>query len=234
MRLWLKYNEVLQNENFCFVKVEEVHECKEIRQSFRYSDVWLDVKPVQIGTKIDLLACMPLKPIHFRQNKKHFHITLDYQASSVVKELDWLFVQKVVATYSREFDLEIQALVMMDTHVHLIVAGVSNKENFFTESMQAALGLVEDNSSGCEVIDNLSQYLNTYKYVYRNPVEARVCLFVEDYKYSSLNALIGKSHLGILIYDQMGVIQNPFHILNWLNSWGDYKHSRLEWLENRN
>lgn len=177
---------------------------------------------------------MSLKPSHFRQNKKFFHITLDYQTSSMAKDLDWLFVQKVVSTHSRQFEIEIQALVMMDTHVHLIVASFSKKENFFTESLQAALGSVEDNSSCCEAIDNLAQYLNTYKYVYKNPVEARVCLCVEDYKYSSLHGLIGKSHLSLLIYDQMGLIQNPFHIMNWLNSRGDYKHSKLEWLEKRN
>jgi hypothetical protein len=187
-----------------------------------------------VGTKIDLEAKMSLKPSHFRKNKKYFHITLDYKTSSVVKELDWLFVQKVVATHARQFEIEIQALVMMDTHVHLIAACFSQKENFFTESLQAALGSVEENSSSCEAIDNLAQYLNTYKYIYKNPLEARVCLCVEDYKYSSLHGLIGKSHLGLMVYDQLGLIQNPFHVLNWLNSRGDYKHSKLEWLENRN
>jgi hypothetical protein len=125
-------------------------------------------------------------------------------------------------------------MVMMDTHVHLIVACLSKKENFFTESLQTALGSTEENSSSCEAIDNLAQYLNTYKYVYKNPVEARVCLCVEDYKYSSLHGLVGKSHLGLVVHDQMGLIQNPFHIIYWLNSQRDFKHSKLGWLENRN
>lgn len=176
---------------------------------------------------------MSLKPSHFRQNKKYFHVNVDYQASALVKDLDWIFVQKTISTQSRQYEIEIQALVMMDTHVHLIAACSVKKENFFAESLKRAFGSVDSDSSSCEEIDNLSQYLNTYKYIYRNPAEAQLCLRVEDYKYSSLNALIGKSHTDILVYDQIGVIQNPFHILGWLNSSNEYKHSKLGWLENR-
>lgn len=176
---------------------------------------------------------MSLKPSHFRQNKKYFHVNVDYQVSVLVKDLDWLFVQKTISTQSRLLEMEIQALVMMDTHVHLIAACSGQKENFFTEALRLAFGSSESEASSCEAIDNLSQYLNTYKYVYRNPIEAGLCLSAEDYKYSSLNALMGKSHIEILVYDQLGLIQNPFHILGWLNSSNEYKHSKLGWLENR-
>ncbi len=175
---------------------------------------------------------MSLKPKHFLQSKKYFHVTLTYQVSSLLKQLDWLFVQKIIARLSLK--IEIQAFVLMDSHLHLIVASTRPHENYFAEAVQIALGGVTTDSHACEEIKNFSQYLNTYKYVYRNPVEAGICSLVQTYEYSSLNSILGKSQMSLPIHDQLGVIQNPFHILNWLNSKNDYKNSKLSWLVNEN
>jgi putative transposase len=179
-----------------------------------------------------VVVFMPLKPKHFLQNKKFFHITLSYQVSILMKDLDWIFVQKVLAQQSQKFEIEIQALVLMDSHLHLIVANTVPNEHFFTEAVQIVLGGMSADSHVCERIDNLSQYLNTYKYVYRNPVEAGMCELVQNYQYSSLSSILGKSFISLPIYDQLGVIQNPFHVLNWLNFENSYKSSKLSWLVN--
>ena len=161
-------------------------------------------------------------------------MTLTYQVSILMKELDWLFVQKVLAQQAQKFETEIQALVLMDSHLHIIMANTTSSEHFFTEAMQTALGSISGDSHVCERIDNLSQYLNTYKYVYRNPVEAGMCGLVQNYKYSSLSSILGKSHMSLPIYDQLGVIQNPFHVLSWLNFEDRYKSSKLSWLVREN
>lgn len=179
---------------------------------------------------MNIAAGMPLKPIHFLQNKNYFHLTLTYQVSLLIKELDWIFIQKILAQNSQTYEVEIQALVLMDTHLHLIVSNTTLSEHFFTEAMQVALGGVSADSHVCEKIDNLSQYLNTYKYVYRNPVEALMCGRVEDYRYSSLHSILGKSQMSLPVYDQLGVIQNPFHVLKWLNFEDSYKSSKMSWL----
>lgn len=161
-------------------------------------------------------------------------MTLTYQVSMLMKELDWLFIQKVIAQHAQKFEIEIQALVLMDSHLHLIVANTTPNEHFFADAVQMALGGLSADSHVCERIDNLSQYLNTYKYVYRNPVEAGMCGLVQNYKYSSLSSILGKSHMSLPIYDQLGVIQNPFQILNWLNFEDKYKPSKLSWLVREN
>ncbi|MBC7754321.1 MAG: hypothetical protein H7Z71_08795, partial [Moraxellaceae bacterium] len=79
-----------------------------------------------------------------------------------------------------------------------------------------------------EPIKNYSQYLNTYKYIYRNPVEAGLAFMCESYIYSTLNGILGQNDLLLHVLDTMGVIQNPRKILNWLNSDQDFKGSKLK------
>ncbi|MGZ3727205.1 MAG: hypothetical protein ACXWQQ_15500 [Pseudobdellovibrio sp.] len=174
---------------------------------------------------------MPLRPKNFREDKKYFHMTLTYEVSPWIKDLEWWFIQKLIADTAGVWNFEIQSLVMMDSHLHLISASAFPNGDNFTASLQMFLGSVSPDSHVCEPIKNLSQYLNTYKYVYRNPIEAGLCLRAEDYVYSSLYSLLGKKHMEIAIYDQLGLIQNPFHVLSWLNSDTNYKQSKLSWLQ---
>ncbi|MEK6627995.1 MAG: hypothetical protein AABY53_05165, partial [Bdellovibrionota bacterium] len=81
-----------------------------------------------------------------------------------------------------------------------------------------------------EPILNYSHYLNTYKYIYRNPVEAGLCKKPEDYPYSSLYYLLGRGTLHCQVIDHLNLIQNPLHILKWLNLDIDYKISQLKLL----
>lgn len=150
------------------------------------------------------------------------------------KNLDWLFIQKKVSEYAAKFDVEIQALTMMDTHIHLLISNFENKENYFCESLQNSIFKTDNMENLAEPILNYSQYLNTYKYIYRNPVEAGLCNKVEDYRFSSLYYLIGKGFLYCHVIDHLGLIQNPIHILKWLNQNIDYKISQLKLLRQDN
>ena len=151
---------------------------------------------------------------------------MDYRTQPLLIQLDWLFVQSKVRELSRKFEIEVQALVMMDTHVHLLGASFGSSENFYAEELQRSIA-EEKTDSLSEPILNYSQYLNTYKYIYRNPVEAGLTAVAEDYHYSSLRSLLGKAQLNCEVHDQLGLIQNPIHILKWLNQDINYKVSQM-------
>ena len=69
-----------------------------------------------------------------------------------------------------------------------------------------------------EPIENMAQFLNCYKYIYRNPVEAKMIQRCENYRFSSLHGLLGKGEILTPVIDPLCVTQNPLKILNWLNN----------------
>lgn len=171
-----------------------------------------------------------MKKSAFRSNKKYFHVSLEYRTQYLLKDLDWIFIQKKVAENAKIYEIEIQSLVMMDTHIHILMSNFENRENFFCENLQKKIFETNNLENLSEPILNYSQYLNTYKYIYRNSLEAGLCKKVEDYPYSSLYYLLGKGFLHCQIYDHLGLIQNPINILKWLNQNTDYKITQLKFL----
>ena len=171
-----------------------------------------------------------MKKSTFRSNKKYFHVSLEYRTHGLIKNLDWIFIQTKVAEYAIIYEIEIHSLVMMDTHVHLLISTFENKENFFCENLQNSIFKTDNLENLSEPILNYSQYLNTYKYIYRNPVDAGICKKAEDYPYSSLYILLGRGLSHCRVCDHLGLIQNPIHILKWLDQNIDYKISQLKLL----
>lgn len=170
----------------------------------------------------------------FKNQKAFFHIVFEYNLTGLFKRLDWVFIQKIINTYSSQFEIEVQALVLMDTHIHLLVQSNAEKENFFIDQLGKKLSVGEISETHCEPIENYSQYLNTYKYIYRNPVEAGMCVRCEDYEFSSLNCLLGKQATYCFYSDKLNLIQNPVRLLRWLNSNEDYIISKLKELRHAN
>lgn len=161
-----------------------------------------------------------LRENDFKKPPFYFHFNFEYGVFGYFKELDWLLIQKTIQHFSQIYRVQIQALVMMDTHVHILFRISDHREHFFAQEITKKLKANEENTQENQVepITNLSHYLNTYKYIYRNPVEAGMVSSCEDYPYSSLHALLGRSSLRIQINDLMGLIQNPMYVLNWLNN----------------
>lgn len=170
----------------------------------------------------------------FKSNKKFFHVSLNFESSLLFKSLDWIYIQKTIDTLAKSTQIEVQSLVMMDTHLHMLISTFEQNENYFCENLQMKLSPKSPIENLSEPILNYSQYLNTYKYIYRNPVMAGLSLRAENYTYSSLYYLIGKAHLHCSVHDQLGLIQNPLHILKWLNQEMDYKISQLKLLRQSN
>ena len=168
-----------------------------------------------------------MKPNIFFKNSKFYHLNMHFEVSGYFKNLDWIRLQKVLSEKATYFDIEIQALVMLDTHFHIIIESFSFKENFFCTEVNLALNGQNALNSHCEPIENVSQYLNTYKYIYNNPVQAGLCDDVEKYPYSALHNLLGFSVSYCLIADKLKLIQNPYQVLNWLNTDVQFKLSKI-------
>ncbi len=168
------------------------------------------------------------------KHRRYYHLNLDFETHPLFKQLDWIFIQKKIRNVSVMHKIDINALIMMDTHVHLILSSGNQTENFFCEHFQKEIAPKVNTDCFCEPLLSYSQYLNAYKYVYRNPVEAGLCERAELYPYSSLQILLGKA-VGYLEFDdQLAIIQNPLHILKWINSDDDFKASQLRLLRQDN
>lgn len=175
-----------------------------------------------------LLSMGDMNTKNLNSNTKHFHIVIESKTHPFFKALDWVMLQKIVNHASQHYKVDVHALVMMDTHTHLLVESFKNQENFFLDYLNRKLNTAIPPESHCEPIDNYDQYINTYKYIYNNPVKAGISLKCETYPYSSLPSLLGKQISYCSVVDKMNLIQNPFQILNWLNSQEDYKVSKLK------
>lgn len=154
----------------------------------------------------------------FKFPYQFFHFNFEYQPTGYFKSLDWDSLCIHLNVLCGQLKIEIHALVMMDTHVHILFRTSDSKENFFASEITKKLNTVPVDDNNVEPIRHQTQYMNTYRYIYRNPVVAEVTHRCEDYPYSSLSGLLGKSTLKTSVFDQMGLIQNPVKIVNWLNS----------------
>lgn len=152
---------------------------------------------------------------------------MEFEVTGYFKELDWIRLQKVLFQQAKVHDIELQALVMMDTHFHLLIESRAKNENFFSVSVHEKLNGLRKINSDCEPIESVAQYLNAYKYIYNNPVQAGLIQNVEDYPFSSLRFLLGYSQGHCLISDKLKLIQNPYHVLTWLNTDVQFKLSKL-------
>ena len=70
------------------------------------------------------------------------------------------------------------------------------------------------------LITHPRHYDHAYKYVYRNPVEAGLCERVQDYPYSTIQALMGRKMVEIPVLEdpRWGTWENRLQTLRWLNS----------------
>lgn len=168
-----------------------------------------------------------MRPSHFRKNTSFFHLNVHIKTTGYFKNLDWIYLQRTVYNLGLKYQIELQALVMMDTHFHLLIESFNHQENFFCHDLETQLQTLAEQRAHCEPIQNLAQYLVVCKYIYNNPVQANICLHVEDYPFSSIQFLLGFAVSHCLISDKLGLIQNPQRILSWLNSDSEFKVSKL-------
>lgn len=136
---------------------------------------------------------------------------------------DYLYLVKI------GFNLKIHAFVLMDNHFHLIVSApngnLSQALGYLIREVSREIGRVSKSrnhqfggrSFKC-AITNDHYFMHAYKYIYRNPVSAGICERVENYEFSTLRGLLGKSRLVIPVEEDVVLFDDIDQTLNWLNS----------------
>ncbi len=130
------------------------------------------------------------------------------------------------------FDVKIHSFVLMNNHFHLILstpeANLCQTMNYFMRETSRQFGLASERINQIyggpyfwSQLRSEIYYGHAYKYVYRNPVEGGLSLKVEDYTFSTLHALIGKSKTIIPILEDTLLFSDVESNMKWLNT--DYK-----------
>lgn len=144
-----------------------------------------------------------------------------------------IFCQELNRT-NLEYNLIIHSFVLMSNHFHLIAstphANISQCMHQFMMNTSRLLtregNRINETFAGRHykcILHDYKYFLNAYKYNYRNPVSAGICDFVEDYKYSSLNVLLGNSPPILNLMEDITLKSDPVGTLKWLNTAPDPK-----------
>lgn len=167
-----------------------------------------------------------MRSTRFQNKERFFHFASRIRRpewQKLTPSQRWMLLKLALKQLHKNEGAQWIAGVLMGTHFHLLFALAEPKENILMldleklicEPMNWSLPLFEQPIL-CERISNLSQYKKTYKYIYRNPVEAHLCLQVQDYPWSSLQEILKPPTEPVFI-DANFLIQNPFKTLQWLN-----------------
>jgi putative transposase len=130
-------------------------------------------------------------------NRGHFPVNL---------ELVWEILCDHLFLAHHKNGLRIHAFVLMPNHFHLMASvtdvplgkvlcefltGTSKALNFEAKMINQRWG---GRAFKCE-IPSYHYYMNAYKYLYQNPVRAKLCEKAEAWPYSTLGSLLGQSKL---------------------------------------
>lgn len=160
-----------------------------------------------------------IKTSHFKKNQKFYHMVIHHETNSFLIGLNWTQMCFAIEQSSLKYQVENHALVMLTTHSHLLFSIRNDSENYFAESVQNKISNSNlEEPVFIERITNLTQFLTTYKYIYRNPVEAGLAARCEDYLFSTLGMLLDQIPRRLNIWDPLNTITNPNRVLEWLNS----------------
>ena len=181
------------------------------------------------------------------QDTKAYHITGQFQFEEVshnneVLEELWEFLCENFSDILSH-NYHIHSLVLMSNHFHLLCSEKSQYFTFqnlsepgFTQSVPFKLGQdldyiqsltechfytkymdMEFSKTIIHPITNFHYFKTTYKYIYRNPVEAGLVKTAHHYPFSTLSQLFGITDKKIKLMDNMNLIQNPMQALKWIH-----------------
>ncbi len=155
-------------------------------------------------------------------NKEWFEIPL---------EDVWCLFEDYLYLVTKIYDLQIFSFVLMSNHFHMLAQAPNGN---LSEAMRYLMretsrefsrltGRINHLWGGRfnRTIITCDHHFNcAFKYVYRNPVRAKMCERVEDYKFSTLHRLFGFDRLSIpLVEDKLLFTPNfDEQALKWLNA----------------
>jgi putative transposase len=133
------------------------------------------------------------------------------------------------------YGVEFQAVVLMPNHLHIILTVPEFDLGFVMNELLKSISRTSNLLTGrtghlfggpyhWSLINSSRYFGHALKYVYRNPVKAGLCQKVEDYPFSTLQGLLGQTHLRFpLYYTRVGMESalpaiEPLLQLDWLNT----------------
>ncbi len=152
-------------------------------------------------------------------NKDWFRIPMEIVWSIYVDQLCYI---------SWVFNAKIHSFVLMNNHFHLLISTpLSNLDKIMCHFMKETSRFINMRSGTINQtygsrhfpthITKTHYYSHAYKYVYRNPVQAGLCINCEDYRYSSLHGLLGNSRLEFPVEEDLTLFSDIEGTLKWLN-----------------
>jgi putative transposase len=162
----------------------------------------------------------------FLENCFPYHVTArtaDREYFEHPVEEVWKAFTQFLFLMSFSYGIRIHAFVLMSNHFHLLMTAPDNNLNaaldYLIDHVNRSPARPEiEKTFQATIIRSRAYYKQAYKYVYRNPVEARLCEQVESYPFSTLRGVLGFDRQPFPVIDNMALITNPHAQLGWLNS----------------
>ena len=157
-------------------------------------------------------------------NRENFYSSLDTV---------WKILNQELSETIKKFGCRIHALVLMPNHFHLLITtpneDLGKVMQFFIQSITKKLnthsgriGRVFGARYHWSMIDHEQYYDCALKYVYRNPVKAKLVDRVENYSYSTLRKTLEMSTEYFRLFPPEGHLHlipnnDDFRFIRWLN-----------------
>jgi putative transposase len=152
-------------------------------------------------------------------NKDWFSISMDEV---------WEIMSDQLFFIHHAFQVRIHAFLLMNNHFHLIISTpLSNLDEamawFMRETSRTltrAGNRINQTYGGRHfrsILKSHHYFLNAYKYLYHNPLHAKICESVLDYPYSSLPGLLGQQRLIFPVIEDTTLFTNIDETIRWLN-----------------
>lgn len=141
----------------------------------------------------------------------------------------WDIMSSHLYTMNKNYGAKIHLFVLMSNHYHAIIstpqANIDEAMWYFnlhtSKDLTSAgnrLNQTYGNRYFKTVLSSHHYYLHAYKYFYLNPVKAGIVSRAEDYLFSSLHGLLGRSHLFIPVEEDLTLFDSPKETLKWINA----------------
>lgn len=142
----------------------------------------------------------------------------------------WPLMEDHLFFIAHAFEIKIHSFVLMPNHFHLLAsspnANMGSAMNFFLRETSKAInrqtGRINQNYGTRHhkcLLGDYHYFMNTYKYVYQNPLRAHLSIYAESYPYSTLSGLCGLTPLRIPLVEDTLLFSPNFDesTLKWIN-----------------
>lgn len=167
-----------------------------------------------------------------QQSEYPYHITgrcINREWFQLPMEEVWRIFSEELKKTHEDKKLQIHAFVLMTNHYHLLAstpeANISQCMHQFMHATSKRLtragNRINQTYAGRHyktILQSHFYYLNTYKYIYRNPVDAGLSEKAEDYSYSTFSAVVGRQPHSIPIEIDSFYENDPNNTIQWVNT----------------